>query len=147
MPPIPRRGLPIAVVLISGLAASLSPPPAAYAMCDPEGPKDTVIISDDDAGKEVKVKEGQVLVVKLKSQPGTGYGWELAREAAPLKLRADPVLEGGDELAGGVERQVFRFEAKSTGRAKLELHYRRPFGKDREPKKRFEVKVDVIESR
>ena len=27
--------------------------------------------------KEVKIKKGELLAVKLKSQPGTGYGWKL----------------------------------------------------------------------
>ena len=143
---VPRTASTSSIQFTLGLLLGIFLPFAASAMEEFE--KKTVTITEADMNKEVKIKKGELLAVKLKSQPGTGYGWKLTDkwELVHLKTMGEPTLEEGTGLDGGIECQVFRFNAESTGKEKLELQYKRSFGENQNPRKKFNVSV-VVESR
>jgi inhibitor of cysteine peptidase len=106
--------------------------------------KNVIVTEKDDQGK-MKITTSQFLVVKLEAQPGTGYGWEIAKnDASKLHQVGKPTYEKKEgDLIGGPETQVFRFRGEAPGTVELELHYKRPFGESK-PSKTFRVHV-VIE--
>jgi inhibitor of cysteine peptidase len=107
--------------------------------------KAVIVTEKDDKGK-VKITIGQFLVVKLEAQPGTGYGWEIAKnDSSKLRPIGKPTYEKkDDDLIGGPETQAFRFRGEVPGTVELELHYRRPFEKATvKPAKVFRVNVVI----
>ena len=103
----------------------------------------TVVLTETDSGREVEVRRGDVLVVRLNAQLGTGYGWRVARNNARRLRPLGESLEssGGGDKVGGAETQVFRFKAVRRGAATLTLHYKRPW--EKAESKTFSVEVRV----
>lgn len=53
--------------------------------------QDTVVVTDTHSGKRISIARGNVLVVRLESQPGTGYGWQVVRsDSTRLKSLGEP---------------------------------------------------------
>jgi inhibitor of cysteine peptidase len=104
-----------------------------------------LVATEKDNGKEVSVPKGINFVVSLEITSGTGYGWTLAKDGAPLlKLIGKPQIEKPkDSMPGATQRQVFRFHAMDSGSANLELHYARPWEKDKPPARTFTLKVNI----
>ncbi|HEY7543787.1 MAG TPA: protease inhibitor I42 family protein [Blastocatellia bacterium] len=107
--------------------------------------KDTVTVTDKDNGKKISLAKGNMLIVRLEARPGTGYGWQVAKnEADKLKPEGEPTLEPPDkEVMDGIEHQVFRFKAISEGTITLELHYVRPWEKEAPPEKTYSIEVQI----
>jgi inhibitor of cysteine peptidase len=91
-----------------------------------------VTVATEKTGRDVSLKVGGVLEVRLEANHTTGYSWV----AGPMM---NPVLErqgkatyqenaaGGKAGVGGVE--VWRFKAVKAGRQGLQFEYRRPWEK------------------
>ncbi len=108
--------------------------------------KATVTVTQKDDGTKIKLSRGDTLLVKLEMQAGTGFLWEVAKvDKDKLKQEGKHEVEKPDKkVVGGKATQVYRFKAMATGASDLELHYKRPFEKDKPPAKTFKVTV-VIE--
>ncbi len=121
----------------SGAAATLS--------WQQTGEDGQVTVTEKDEGGTVAVARKGTLVVRLKSQLGTGYGWQVVRnDGRRLKLLGPPEQENSQGgLPGGEEHQIFRFKALRSGTTLLELRYIRPWEKGKQPLKTFRLKVRV----
>ena len=110
---------------------------------DPDAPVE-VRVTTGDAGKEVKAKVGEIVVIELDGNATTGYSW------AELPGRDDAVLESqGDEyvakqqpgMVGGGGRAFFRYVVKTEGTTEIKLGYARPWERDNPPARLFNVKI------
>ncbi len=106
---------------------------------------DQVTATEQDDAKTVTITRNNTLVVRLKSQLGTGYGWQVVRnDNRRLGLLGPPDQEnpqGG--LPGGGEHQIFRFKALRSGTTLLELRYIRPWEKDARPLRTFRLRIRI----
>lgn len=90
-----------------------------------------VVLGEEDAGKDLVLRCGDLLMVTLPSNPTTGYSWAvLARPSGLLrevgKSRFEPSLHrSGMTGVGGVQR--WKFRALATGKATLKFSYTRPW--------------------
>jgi len=104
----------------------------------------TVTLIEKDSGTKVKLATGDTLLVKLEMQAGTGFSWAIAKNDKEQLLQQGKVeIEKPSKLPGGKATQVFRFKAEKTGTSDLELQYKRPFEKDKEPARTFKVTVTI----
>jgi len=99
-------------------------------------------------GQQVELRQGQVLVVTLDSNPTTGYSWAVAAvDTAILAQAGDPVYRGPDDqktpLVGAGGSETFRFTAPSAGSTTLRLEYRRPWEKDQPAAQTYTLQVVV----
>ena len=91
------------------------------------------------------VKAGESFQVVLKSNPSTGFRWEL--KSKPIYCESSNVdnfgefIEPSDGLSGSPGKQIFSFSAKSAGEDHVVFAYERPWTK--EGSKILEVKVKV----
>ncbi len=105
------------------------------------------VLTDQDNGRTLTLKPGQVLVIHLPANPTTGYTWMLA-EVDDTVLQA--AGEAGYTPAPGSQEQVgsggtaaWRFVAVGTGTTTLKLVYARPWEKPPKPVQTFTVTVTV----
>jgi predicted secreted protein len=109
-----------------------------------------LVVDKADAQRTLALNPGQELVVRLASNPTTGYRWTLGEAPmTALALSATPAYKqdaGAKGLmgAGGVE--TWRFLAIAPGRAKLALEYRRPWEHDTSPAETIAFDVQVRSS-
>jgi inhibitor of cysteine peptidase len=110
-----------------------------------KGASSVVTITDQDNGKDIDFPAGDTLVVRLKSNPSTGYSWAIKGDALPLRLVKSSTEKNGQTShgVGAPVTQEFRLTAVSAGMASLTLEYRRPWEYTAGPAKTFNVKVNA----
>ena len=105
-----------------------------------------VTLTDKDNNSKQKLAQGDLLVVHLETQPGTGFSWTIAKcDKEQLPLLSSVLLNNPAMLPGAKAAQVLTFRGAAVGGGELELHYKRPFEKDKEPAKTFKVTVAVAD--
>jgi inhibitor of cysteine peptidase len=123
-------------IVFAGLTLSL----VLFSAC---GGRGEMKISAEDNGGQVTLEVGQTLVLSLKSNPTTGYEWEIAEiDEAILKETHHEYKADWPVLIGSGGRDVWRFRAEAEGRTTLTLNYR-PSYKEAEPIQTFSVEVVV----
>lgn len=102
----------------------------------------------DDNGKTLKVKVGDVIRIKLKSNRTTGYSWALVSGKTDAKvLKAGEIEYAVDEHPAGMVgvggNDFCTFTALAPGKTDISLGYARPWEKDKEPAQTFKLTVEV----
>ncbi len=105
----------------------------------------TLTVTDQDNGKDVDLTSGATLIVKLKSNPSTGYAWVVAGDASPLRLEKTAYVKNSQsaKVAGAPGMQVLRFGASASGMANLTVVYRRSWEYNVPPAQTFTLRVNV----
>lgn len=101
-------------------------------------------ISEQDAGKTIEMKTGDILVVSLEGNITTGYNWVPAPQTPELlKQVGETEVTPTSDLVGAPGQIVLKFEAVAAGQTVLHLDYKRPWETNVRPEKTFEVTVVV----
>jgi len=107
--------------------------------------KADVTVGPDSNGKQVSLRVGQVLAVKLPGNPTTGFAWKLAElEGGALVALGDPAFERSPAKAKAVGvggTTTARFRAVEEGTCVVRLDYGRPW--EKEPERAFAVTIEV----
>jgi len=107
----------------------------------------TYEMTRDDNGKTLKVKVGDVVRIKLRSNRTTGYSWALTGKTDAKVLKPGEVEYKTDEHPAGMVgvggNEVCTFTALAPGRTDISLGYARPWEKDKEPAESFKLTVEV----
>jgi inhibitor of cysteine peptidase len=109
------------------------------------GSREHLVTASDNEG-EVRLQNGEALVIRLESNPTTGYSWQVTEiDNAMLVQDGDPAYKqspGNDGLAGAGGEETIRFKALGSGRTTLMLGYMRPW-EDLPPLQTFRIQVVV----
>ena len=133
------------LVAVAVLSLAVCSPADAWQTGAAKTDSQTVTVTDQDNGKDIDLTSGGTLVVKLNSNPSTGYSWAVVGDPAPLKLQKTFFHKNtaSAKVVGAPGVQVFRFTANSAGMATLNLNYRRSWEYTVPPAKTFGVRVNV----
>ena len=108
----------------------------------------TITLTDADLKKDnvkVELAKGDKLELKLAANPTTGFTWVVgSKESTALKSAGKPEYvpdKKGKVGGGGI--QVFTFTAEAAGEVDVEMQYKRPFEKDKEPAKVYKFRVVI----
>lgn len=115
-----------------------------------ERPVPEVVLGDADTGALVTLPVGARLVLRLESNPSTGYTWtEAESPGAVLRATSEPAFEapaapsGAPTRVGAPGHQVFGYEVLRTGSTRIVLVYTRPWERGVPPARRFDVQLVV----
>ena len=137
----------IAVVVLHSLLFSLMlvAQPQQSPGAQQKSPSSVIAIADQDDGKDIDLPARDTLVVRLESNPSTGYSWAIKGDPSPLKLVKSSTKKTGQNghAVGAPVTQEFRLTAVSAGIASLSLEYRRPWEHNVAPAKTFQVRVNA----
>jgi predicted secreted protein len=100
-----------------------------------------VVVTEKDNGKTVKAAVGEQIIVRLASNPTTGYQWRIGKlEPAHLKPIGESHYEPPDShLVGAGGTEVFTFTTLKPGKTRLRLEYVRSW--ENKPIKTFKVTI------
>ncbi|MCX7679783.1 MAG: protease inhibitor I42 family protein [Spirochaetes bacterium] len=105
--------------------------------------KCTQIVSENMEGKEIVLKKGDVLCVKLLAQLGTGFAWHIDKTSPLIKVTEPPLqIPEGKGGPGSADFQIFQLIAKESGKTDIRFEYKRVWEKN-PPLKRFAVAVSI----
>lgn len=110
----------------------------------PQRPLMTLTINDD--GREVEIKQEDLLRVELEGAGATGYLWQirdLDRSRLDLVNQSTRVLLS-DGRMGGPILSVFTLKAVSKGSVVLTIDYFRPWEGRSKSEKTFSVKINIV---
>jgi inhibitor of cysteine peptidase len=102
-----------------------------------------VTIGDSDSGKTITVPKGDKVIVRLASNPTTGYQWQIrSLDQEYLMLVGEPMYDPSktDRIGSG-GTQVFTFITLKPGKTMLVLDYKRSW--EKKPIKNFTVAVQI----
>jgi inhibitor of cysteine peptidase len=106
-----------------------------------------VVATDKDNDGKITVVKGSTLLVKLKFQGGTGFTWAVAKNdekiLQPAGKPTTEAIEGEKPRPGGPRLLVFAFKGVAAGESRVQLEYKRPFEKDKEPARKYNLTVTV----
>ncbi len=104
----------------------------------------TLRLTQADSGSTVTLHPGETLEIVLKSNPTTGYTWEVKPESeALLKQKGEPEFTPDSKALGSEGRMTFRFDVIAVGKGSLVLLYRRTFEPEIKPLRSFGIRVVV----
>jgi len=133
-------------VLLGRLGVEVQSPPLDQTPVVPPAPSppDRTLTNSDD-GATIGLKTGQMLAVRLDSNPSTGYSWQVSQvNDAVLKQQGEPqFIRPADAPPGAGGAQVFLFSAAAGGSTTLMLVYRRSFEPEVAAAQTFTVQVTV----
>jgi len=104
----------------------------------------TISISEQDAGKTIDLKTGDLLEISLNGNITTGFNWVPADQDPVLleQVGEVEVTPASDQLgAPGVI--VLTFKAISQGQTNLRLEYKQPWDENTTPEETFEITVVI----
>jgi len=108
-------------------------------------PLTEVRLSAKDEGRQVELKERQLLVISLEGNPSTGYMWEVEEGSEKIIRQVGEIeFQPESDLLGAPGKQILRFQAVGPGQTALKLVYRRPWEKGVEPAKTFSLQVQAV---
>ena len=103
-----------------------------------------VSIGSNANGSTIELEKGQVLVLKLASNPTTGYDWEITGlDTAILQQKGDVAYKSDSALIGSGGVDTWTFEAFSSGQTHLQLVYHRSWEKDIPPLETYDLDIEV----
>jgi uncharacterized lipoprotein YbaY/predicted secreted protein len=133
-------------VLLGRLGVEVQSPPLDQNPVAPPAPSPAdITLTNSDDGLTIGLKAGQMLAVRLDSNPSTGYSWQVSQvDDAVLKQQGEPLfIQPADAPPGAGGAQVFLFTAAAGGSTTLRLVYKRSFEPDAAPAQTFTVHVTV----
>ncbi|MGB0065212.1 MAG: protease inhibitor I42 family protein [Terracidiphilus sp.] len=131
-----RKSVAISRLLLASLVLLAIGPAMARAA--------TKVVTDSDKGATVAIKMGDVLDVRLNSNPTTGYAWYLQKQSTPLlKLTSQTQTQSTEPGVGRPIVQVFEFAPKATGTGVLLLHYVRSWLNPDPNEEQFSLHVTI----
>jgi inhibitor of cysteine peptidase len=144
---IRSKATAVATVFVMALAATaiIGCSAKQKVVATPTVPSSPITVTEQDNSKSIELAKGQIIFVRLASNPTTGYQWMQQRDAAPLELvKSDFASDTpAKNMAGVGGTQSLQFVAKSAGKAILNLEYRRPWEKDVAAARTFTLTVVV----
>ena len=138
---------PVSTFNVKIVAEAADTKDATDAKADAKAASRTYEMTRDDNGKTLKVKVGDVIRVKLKSNRTTGYSWALTGKTDAKVLKSGEVEYKVDEHPAGMVgvggNDFCTFTALAPGKTEIALGYARPWEKDKEPAQAFKLTVEV----
>ena len=102
-----------------------------------------ITFDDKVCGTRQSIVVGDMLEIRLPSNPTTGYAWEPTAVPALLLQQGEPVHRRDSQLVGAGGITSLLFNAISPGDCNLELAYRRPWEKNTSPLKMCRIQLSL----
>jgi inhibitor of cysteine peptidase len=112
--------------------------------CEEDSPAaPTLVFGEEADGQRVALTVGQDLVLRLESNPSTGYGWEIAEfDTSVVAQEGESHFSPGSDLPGASGIETWRFRAVGRGRTDLMLMYRRSWESE-PPLRELQLRLSV----
>jgi C1A family cysteine protease len=135
------RATPSPLALALGAALLLATGCAQHAG-EPETAASQMTLAAAHEGGLVSIASSQIVVVRLRSKPSTGFIWDVAQMDASALSPLDEFHEFSGESSGEATH-VHRFVPLRRGRTRLQLVYHRPWETDVAPAQTYSVDLDL----
>lgn len=134
------KTLPALMALSALLAACSAPAPR-------ETPRDRpFVLQSGESAQSMNLRVNQPLILRLPSNPSTGYSWTLPVAPQLLRVEGKPGFEEANTAPGVVGaggQEVWTLRALTAGEETLRFEYRRPWEKDAPPARSLLYRIEI----
>jgi inhibitor of cysteine peptidase len=102
-------------------------------------------IDDSSLNQTVYVPVGQMIELRLRENPTTGFRWSFASDAGPSCTVIGDSFEQQNGPPGAGGEHAWQIKAVRAGKCHLELFYRRPHDPDVPPAQIFTLDIQITE--
>jgi predicted secreted protein len=103
-----------------------------------------ITVTQEQAGRELTLKKGDILQIELPGTGGTGYSWSVEAAGGPyLKLMSQDTKLVGGPRPGSPVMQIWRFKAERPGAAEIKMAYYRPWEGKEKAVEHFHLKLRI----
>jgi len=104
-------------------------------------------LTEENNGDSIKLAVDDTVIIKLESNPTTGYGWVLdGKTNTSIITIVDSEYaqsEEDEELVGAGGHEFFTFKALASGDTDIILNYERSWEEEEEPLETFKISISV----
>lgn len=120
----------IVAAAVASLALTVAPASAQASAQDATPAHEPVALSAADAVSPVSLPVDAKSVLRLETNPSTGYGWQVVETVnlkvdEPFEIERNPAT--AEPMVGAPETALIRFMPRGVGPASLVLVYKRPW--------------------
>ena len=103
-----------------------------------------IVVGLGDAGRSLTLSPGDVVIVEVEENLGTGYSWAVADDGGGVLSQIESThIPAPRQLMGAPGIHRFRFSAARAGTGTLELRLCRPWESSRAPAQRLRLPITV----
>jgi inhibitor of cysteine peptidase len=103
-----------------------------------------ITLTEKDNGKTITLKQGETFLIKLPSNPTTGYDWYIKTKPENIEQSgATDYIQGNKKIMGAPGLTVFKFKAGQKGTGTLVLIYMRKWEGILPSSKKFSINIIV----
>ena len=125
-----------ACIVLCGALATVS--------CAMDTPPSTELkLTQADHNRAVSVAVGATVSIELEGIPGTGYGWQLQPMNSDVLQHSETKATQSQAVPGATQTTQLIFRAVRPGESVVNLHYARPWEKEKPPLREFSVRIRV----
>ncbi len=104
-----------------------------------------ITINQDQNNKILKVKIDDLITIRLKENPSTGYRWKFGElDKKIIEIEGSEYIHPSNKGIGSGGMRTFTFRAKSLGKTKVQLQLKREWEKDKDPFDQFTLFIHII---
>ena len=102
-------------------------------------------VNESNSGSQIYLSVGETFVVKLASNPSTGYSWNLSAitNTSIINKTSNAYIPPSVQIPGRGGQETWKFQALSVGTATISMKYIQPWEPEAEPADTFEITVSV----
>jgi len=104
-----------------------------------------VELTGDDASRTIEMTTGDSLTMRLESNPGTGFEWEVTVADDAVVALTSTTFEPGQDDEGTPGRDAIVLTATGPGQSEVTFDYRRPWETEVEPEQTLTIVVAVAD--
>jgi inhibitor of cysteine peptidase len=106
-------------------------------------PSTELKLTEADNNRAVSVAVGGTVSIELEGIPGAGYSWKLQPMSSDVLQHAETRPLPSEAKPGAKQTTQLIFRAVRPGESVVQLHYARPFEKEKPPERAFSVRIRV----
>lgn len=130
----------------AALSRWLLPASLALLSACTQTPHSVSVDTESHNGCPLELSRGQIVLINLRSNPTTGFRWEIQDAASGVLRSLGPEVYSNPEdagLVGSAGQSTWRYQAAQAGNGRLLMVYHRPWEVDVAPAKTFDCQVSV----
>ena len=104
-----------------------------------------LFIDESFVDQTIRLPVGQVIELRLRENPTTGFRWSFAADGKPACTIVSDAFHRKDASPGQGGEHSWQLKAVQVGACELQLLYRRPWDAGAPPARSFTIHVQVTE--
>ena len=95
----------------------------------------THYLTENEDKATIRMSKEDIVIINVKTNPSTGYGWELDYDESILEIIKDEIQGNNNKqgIVGSSSTRSIQFHPKQNGKCVITMKYQRPWSQHKTP--------------